>query len=118
MCIRYGILLSLALIFSCGGAGKKPDDILSQDEMVKVLAEIYITEEKVNSLALARDSAAQVFDLVQGKVFEATGVPDSTFRRSIDYYTDRPQELEKIYSMLVDSLQLREQRISPSSSTR
>lgn len=107
---KCGIFLSLALVFSCGKADKKPDDILSQEEMVKVLAEIYIAEEKVNSLALSRDSAAQVFDLVQDKVFSTMGVPDSVFKRSIDYYTDRPRELEKIYGVLIDSLQLREQR--------
>jgi hypothetical protein len=107
---KCGIFLSLALVFSCGQADQKPDDILSQEEMVKVLAEIYIAEEKVNSLALSRDSAAQVFDLVQDRVFSDTGVPDSVFKKSIDYYTDRPQELEKIYGVLVDSLQLREQR--------
>jgi hypothetical protein len=109
---KYGIFLSLAFVFSCGQADLKPADILSQEEMVKVMAEIYVAEEKVNSLALSRDSAAQVFDLVQERIFDATGVPDSVFKKSIDYYTDRPQEMEKIYSVLVDSLQLREQRAS------
>jgi hypothetical protein len=112
MGIKSGIFLSLALVFSCGKADEKPDNILSQQEMVKVLAEIYIAEEKVNSLALSRDSAAQVFDLVQERIFDTTGVPDSAFKRSIDYYTDRPLQMEKIYSALVDSLQLREQRSS------
>jgi hypothetical protein len=111
---KCGIFLSLALVFSCGKADKKPDGLLSQEEMVKVLAEIYIAEEKVNSLALSRDSAAQVFDLVRERVFSTTGVPDSVFRRSLDYYTDRPQKLEKIYAVLIDSLQLREQRATRS----
>lgn len=78
--------------------------------MVYVLTEVYLTEEKVNRLVIPRDSAQQVFESLQGKVFDKTGVPDSLFKVSFDYYMDRPQELEIIYTALVDSLQLKEQR--------
>jgi hypothetical protein len=37
---------------------------------------------------------------------------DSVFRKSLDYYMARPRTLEHIYTALIDSLNLREQRIS------
>jgi hypothetical protein len=98
------------LAFSCNKVSDRPPGILSHSRMVDVLQEIYITEEKVNRLTLTRDSAERVFDLLEGKVFEKTGVPDSVFRASLDYYFDHPKEMELIYTAVVDSLQLKEQR--------
>jgi hypothetical protein len=100
------------LIQSCNDKEQKPAGILSHDQMVNVLAEIYIAEEKVNKLNIPRDSSELIFRLLEGKVFEKTGVSDSVFAASLDYYVDRPQEIELIYSALVDSLQLKEQRAS------
>ena len=44
------------------------------------------------------------------KVFENAATSDSAFKRSFDYYMERPRQMEVIYSALVDTLQLREQR--------
>ena len=97
---------------SCRGKEERPAGILSHEQMVEVLSEVYIAEEKVNKLSLPRDSSELIFRLMEGKVFEKTGVSDSVFAASLDYYVDRPQEIELIYSALVDSLHLEEQRAS------
>ena len=80
--------------------------------MVKVLSELYLTEEKVNKLSLNRDSATIVFNYFNDEVFRKLGTTDSVFRRSMDYYMERPKEIEKIYAALIDSLNLQEQRLS------
>ena len=85
-------------------------DILSKQEMVKIMEELYIAEEKVNHLALSRDSASQVFSVLKARVFQNAALSDTLFKKSFDYYMERPKELEMIYSALVDTLQLREQR--------
>ena len=85
-------------------------DILSKQEMVKIMEELYIAEEKVNHLALSRDSASQVFSVLKARVFQNAALSDTLFKKSFDYYMERPKELELIYSALVDTLQLREQR--------
>lgn len=105
-----GIFMMLAMFFSCGRSSEKPEGILSHDQMVKVLAEVYIAEEKISHLGISADSGLVVFERSKHKVFEATGIPDSVFKKSLDYYMTRPKELEVIYSVLIDSLQLREQR--------
>lgn len=101
------LLTALALV-SCGK--KVPPGILSKREMVQIMGELYINEEKVNQLALSRDSAKQVFGIISARLFEDAAVTDSAFRKSFDYYMERPQEMELIYTALVDTLQLREQR--------
>jgi len=77
--------------------------------MVRALTHVYIAEEKVRQLSLRTDSSQQVFNRLQGKVLSQAGVSDSVLKKSIDYYMDRPLELEQIYTTLVDSLNLMEQ---------
>jgi hypothetical protein len=107
---KYSIFFVLIIFFSCQKAAEKPENILSHDQMVAVLAEVYIAEEKISHMGLTADSSLVVFNRVQGRIFEATGVADSVFKKSFDYYMTRPKELERIYTVLIDSLQLREQR--------
>ena len=108
------LMASAIIIFSCGKPEeKKPDYVLSQEEMVKVLAEVYIGEQKIDRLSLHPDSARIVFGTLEKKIFENLNVPDSVFRASVDYYMDHPREMEMIYGVLIDSLQLREQRVPP-----
>lgn len=109
---RYIIFLTIGLLFSCQSRDRKPGGILSQDEMVQVLADIYVSEEKVSSLNLANDSAQAVCDVLRAKVLENVSMTDSVFKKSFDYYMDRPADMEAIYTILVDTLQLREQRTS------
>lgn len=104
---------AFAALLSCGE--KRPDDVLGKAEMVKIMENIYISEEKVNQLGLARDSSKEVFSAIGKKVFEEAGVRDSVFKKSLDYYMEHPKEMELIYTALVDTLQLREQR-APSGS--
>ena len=104
------MLLAVAMISCSKKNGTGRDGVLTQAEMVKVLREVYLAEEKVNRLSLSRDSSEEVFDIMKLKVFEKTGVPDSVFKKSVNYYIEHPVELEQIYTVLVDSLNLQEQR--------
>jgi hypothetical protein len=115
--IKLSLLILACLLVSCK-VKKRPAEILSPAEMVNTMSEIYLSEQKVSKLGLTPDSSKVVFQKIQGKIFENTGVPDSIFKRSFDYYIDRPAELEQIYSALVDSLNLREQRLNVTPSTQ
>lgn len=109
------ILYATAFAVLAGCEEKRPEAILSKDQMVQVMGDIYITEEKVNQLGLPRDSTKQVFSAIGQKIFEHAGMRDSVFKKSFDYYMERPKEMELIYTALVDTLQLREQRAPVSS---
>jgi hypothetical protein len=113
-------LLFFALLFYSGcWKDKKSAQVLSKEQMVNALAKIYICEQKIYKLALGSDSSQEVFTKLKGRVFKEIGTSDSVFRKSYDYYMDRPQDLEQIYSALVDTLNLYEQRgnITPTAPT-
>lgn len=115
-CILIVVGLALVLpmgLTSCHKEDKKAG-ILSHNEMVKVMTAVYVAEHKVTRLALKPDSSKIVFNKMKDRVFNQVGVPDSVFRKSFDYYVDRPLELEEIYTALVDSLNLKEQQTNAS----
>lgn len=95
---------------ACSESGKRPADVLSKKEMINLLSEVYMAEGKISRLGISPDSAQKLYKVFRVKVQEKTGVSDSVFQRSFQYYRDRPKDLELIYSALVDSLNLREQR--------
>ena len=113
--ILPGCFLLLCCLTECRKREEKPVEILSQDEMVQALMKIYINEEKVVRLALPPESSKVVYYALQERLFKDIGTPDSVFKKSLNYYMEKPIELEKIYGALIDSLQLREQR-APSQS--
>lgn len=101
----------MLVLASCGDEGKTVGEpILSHREMVTALTEIYLAEQKVNRLGVPRDSAEREFERFKKVIFKRIGTSDSVFKRSFDYYMDRPREMEQIYTTLVDSLSLMEQR--------
>ena len=109
--MQFCVVGLIVFAFSCSDKRQAPQGILTHDQMVTVMSELYITEQKVTTLGLKRDSLEQIADVMKDKIFVKVGVTDSAFRKSMDYYMDHPQELELIYTALVDSLNLREQRI-------
>ena len=98
------------LMVSCGSE-KIPEGILTEQQMVKVLTEIYTAEEKAGHIGIICDSVVKIFPQFEARVFEKEGLSDSVFRMSMEYYKANPKKLENIYAALVDSLSLRAQRM-------
>lgn len=109
----FAIVIGFSVVVSCSEPEeKRPEYILSHEQMIQALAEIYIAEQKVQRLNLNADTAALIFGSLEKRVFQNLNIPDSVFRASFDFYMDHPKEMELIYATLVDSLQLREQRVT------
>jgi len=108
--VKRVVFIMMVLLTACARKERIPKDVLPPDQMVKVLSELYVNEEKVNRLNMRRDSSETVFAALKDRMFTKLQVSDSVFKRSFNYYMDHPVEMEKVYSALVDSLNLREQR--------
>jgi len=106
------------MFLSCSKKERVPEGILSRGQMVSVLSELYIIEQKISTLGIKRDSLTQIFAAMKGRVFKQTGIEESVFEKSLNYYVDHPKSLEEIYTVLIDSLNLREQRLISSEAIR
>ncbi len=106
------VIFILAMIVgACGARNKKPDDLLTKDEMVRAMSDLYLTEQKISTLGIKRDSLKQVFGILKERIFAKSGTTDSVFKRSLNYYMENPVAMEAIYTALIDSLNLHEQRM-------
>lgn len=94
----------------------RPPGVLSPEEFSKVLVELYLAEARMNSTAIQRDSAMKLFAAYEDKLFSQFKLPDSTVLKTQQYYVDHPQQLEKIYDSVIDTLSLRQQKLNKKAS--
>lgn len=107
---KFIAVLFIALIaVSCDfGLGKKqPEGILSNDQLVEVLVDVHIADAALTTLALQRkDDTFKSSDFYQ-RVLEKHDVTREQFDNSMDYYSKKPLELEKIYDRVLTELSKR-----------
>lgn len=89
----------------------RPAGVLSPEEFSKVLVEVYMAEARMNSTALQRDSAMKLFAAYETKMLQQFELPDSIVLKTQQYYVDHPEQLEKIYDSVIDTLSLREKKL-------
>jgi hypothetical protein len=106
--VYFSLLIALAIC--CKPDDKPPAEVLTKAQMVALFREIYIAEDKINRLGTQHDSSLVLIEILKDKVLEKYGTSDSIFQSSFNYYIDHPKEMELIYTALVDSLQLEEER--------
>lgn len=104
------IYVAACLVMACKKE-TRPAGILSPEEFSKVLVEVYMAEARMNSTALQRDSAMKLFAAYEKKMFQQFGLSDSVLLKTQQYYVDHPEQLEKIYDSVIDTLSLREKKL-------
>lgn len=105
------IILALSVCLACRDKAP-PEGVFSQAEMVQALKAVYIAEEHVSRFGLKPDSARKFFSRLEAKLFDQLDIDSAQFRRSFDYYIRHQDEWEQVFSALVDTLNLEEQRFS------
>lgn len=110
--IALAFVVASTLILSVNGcrSNKRPKNVLSQTQMVSVLKDFYVTEQKLQSLVQQPDSAKQDFAYISNKILSSRNIDDSTFRLSYNYYMEHPDQLDQVYTSLIDSLTLMMER--------
>lgn len=112
---KVGRLMSIMLLFSVmilTGCKKdeRPANVLSKEQLASIMMEMYMAESRLNGLSMPKDSAAKLFMPFEDSVLMRAGVSDSVMRKTYQYYFDHPDELDKVYDIMIDSLNLREQK--------
>ncbi len=87
---------------------KKPEYLLSEEQMVAVLIDIHFTEGVASALPISYDSSQILYSLMEKDVFLNHGVQDSVFTESMRYYLQFPKTMDQIYARVIDSLVVRE----------
>ncbi|MEX2335812.1 MAG: DUF4296 domain-containing protein [Fulvivirga sp.] len=112
------LLLCCMLLAACSDDEKVPEDILPKKKMVPLIIDVYVAESKVSNMGLSRDSSVAIFEVYEDTLFQKHGVEESVYRKSVSYYYDNPTKMEAIYETVLDSLNLREQRLKKARSDK
>lgn len=109
---KNSFILLICMLAGLTACTKKapPPGVLSPAEFSKILVEIYLAEARMNSQAVHRDSAALLFLPFEERLLHNFELPDSVMRKTYQYYVDNPEQLEKIYDSVIDTLSLREKK--------
>lgn len=76
--------------------------------MVNVLIDIQLTEGIVSSLPIAYDSSQLLYSLMERDVFLKHAVEDSVFTKSMLFYLEDAEKMDRIYARVIDSLVVHE----------
>ncbi len=107
--LRNIFLTVLVIVCSCSSVNA-PEDLIGEEQMVKVMTEIHILEAKMSKIIVEPiDSTQAVYNHYEKMLFEELGITQEQYERSFNYYVDNPGEFEKIYNAVVDTLMQREQ---------
>lgn len=92
------------LVFSCSAKEEIPDDILGEMEMVNLLIDIRVAEGKVGTITLSKDSSAQIYRILERRIFEEHDIDSAIYVKSHNYYLLHPKKYMRITDIVIDSL--------------
>ena len=84
--------------------------MLSKDEMAAMMVDFYLREARMKTNTVPDDSGAVIFSHLRRMFAQKHGISDSVIDRSFNYYIARPRELQDVYTRVIDTLALKEQR--------
>lgn len=107
---RFLLVPGFALaLLACSGDEKPPGDLISEDKMAKILADIHVAEAQVTNLQLrSLDSSVTVYGELQQKIWKKYDVDTLLYRKSYSFYTSHPAYLVSIYDKVEKNLESRE----------
>jgi len=108
------LAFSLIGLLSCGDEEKVkvPKDLLPPAKLTSILADIHLAESRVELMRVSPDTATVVFKRLQAEIFKKQNVSEKDFLKTYDFYLNNIKELDKIYERLVDTLGMREIKVS------
>lgn len=75
------------------------------------MMEIHLLEAKINKIRIdPLDSTQAVYEHYEKMLFQDLNITKEQYEKSFNYYVDNPNDFEKIYTAVVDSLLEREKR--------
>jgi len=109
---RAGLICMLIILVSAGGcqSDKRPPGVLNKTEYAEYLVSVYVAEAKLNTLAITPDSAMKLFQPFEQSLVEKYSTTDSAIQKTYQYYLGHPEQLEQVFTAVIDTLNLMEQK--------
>ena len=98
----------LGLLFSCTSIENSevdvPANILSEEKMAKVMADVHLLEAALNIGSYSKDNLILNNVNPTSDILKKNGVTKAQFDESFQFYTEYPQLLVKVYQLVLNDL--------------
>ncbi len=111
MPVRYWIaFFVLTITISCQD---KPKDILSNDEMALLLADLHFTDGVLQVNMIAKNNKKELPEDYYNFILKKHNCSLEKYRKSLDYYTKKPEKLDALYDQVFKNLEKLEYTFKP-----
>lgn len=103
----YKILFFLVCFFLCACGSKTPPGILNKKQMTDVLIDVHITDANLNNVSQQSDSLYKYGMGQYLQVFKAHHTDSAQFKKSFNYYSRNPDQLNEMYDDVLAKLKFK-----------
>ena len=104
--MRKGLFLALFVLLllpSCNHKKvRKPEVLLTEQQMIDVLADVYLIEARLNQMRSVGENVTPYQDTYYDQVFEHYGITDTIFDANMYYYSHELPVLERIMDSVMN----------------
>lgn len=94
---NIGIKLAIILLIWASGCKSKPKDLIPQDDMVQIIADIKLLETKVDHFYLRNmDSSRVAFRILQQDIFKKYETDSTHYNQSYSFYLQDKKKMVDI----------------------
>lgn len=95
--MRLRIFLLTFLLTACS-SDDKPENLIPQDKMAKILSEIHILEAQINNLHFQhQDSSVYIYQKKRFEIMKTFELDTTSFKVSLKYYLLNPDKMKEVY---------------------
>lgn len=94
-------IVLMILSFAC--TEKVPDGVIPENQMIEILVDIHIADAYITQ-KFRGDSMYNEAQHLTMQILKQRGLDTTDFFRSMDYYTSRPVQLDKMYDVIIEKL--------------
>lgn len=104
---KIAILFSFCLIFISCSQEKTPKGIIEKQKMINAMVDFQITDSYLNQV-INKDTMLMQAHSRYNYIFKKYGIDSAQFSRSLLYYSNKPDEFNKMFNGVLDSLNMKE----------
>ena len=97
------LLLTTIVLVCCNNKNELPGEIIPEDKMVEVIAEIEFTQALIKLKLSSQDSIIDQKKLFN-EVYSTFNTSEKQFNKSLAYYAKQPKVLDGIYVKVITKL--------------
>lgn len=98
------LFIIMLLGTACSQSSEKPQNLLTKETMVRVMADMQFAEAKVKNMRVSTDSARQVYSIYELSIFDKWNISPGQYTQSYEYYLTKHDEMTAIHAALIDTL--------------